>query len=386
MAMFIDEAVSRAREVARTVIARDAAQTDREARWPENGIRALQRAGLGGLVLPTTVGGLGLGLLAVARVCEEISIYCPSTALVWGMHHVGAAVLAAKATTEQSERLLVPIARGKHLTSLALSEPGTGANFYLPETQLKPGIDGSFTASGVKSFVTSGGHADSYVISTVAVEGGAPVGKFSCLVIPNAGVGIEWGPPWAGLGMRGNSSRDLGLHGVVVPCRDLLGAEGDQIWYVFKVIAPFFIAAMSGTYLGLAAGALEEARLQVMERCHSHTGAPVATNPIVQHRLGEVWAKVARTRALIYHAALAGEAGAEDALPALLSAKAEVAECVVSVVGHAMSLMGGRAYREHSRIERMHRDARAADVMAPTTDLLRMWTGRAILDLPLLAD
>jgi alkylation response protein AidB-like acyl-CoA dehydrogenase len=70
----------------------------------------------------------------------------------------------------------------------------------------------------------------------------------------------------------------------------------------------------------------------------------------------------------------------------LLSTKAEVAECVVSVVGQAMSLMGGRAYREHSRIERMHRDARAADVMAPTTDVLRIWTGRAILDLPLLAD
>jgi len=109
--------------------------------------------------------------------------------------------------------------------------------------------------------------------------------------------------------MRGNSSRDLGLHGVVVPRRDLLGAEGDQIWYVFKVVAPFFLVAMSGTYFGLAAAALEEARLHVMDRRHSHTGTPLASNPIVQHRLGELWAQVARTRALIYHAALAGEAG-----------------------------------------------------------------------------
>jgi alkylation response protein AidB-like acyl-CoA dehydrogenase len=384
--MLIDEAVSRTREIARTVVAPAAEVTDREARWPETAIRALQSAGLGGLVLPTTVGGLGLGLLAVARVCEEIAIYCPSTAISWGMHHVASAVLAAKATPDQSERLLVPIARGKHLTSLALSEPGTGANFYIPETQLKPAPDGSFTVSGTKSFVTNGGRAESYVASTVAVEGGAPVGKFSCIVISNAGPGIEWGPPWVGLGMKGNSSRDLRLDGVAVPRRDLLGTEGDQIWYVFNVVAPFFLTAMSGTYLGLAAAALEEARLDVTERRHSHTGANLASNAIVQHRLGELWARVARTRALIYHAALAAEAGAEDALPALLSAKAEVAECAVNVVNGAMSLMGGRAYRGRSKIERLQRDARAADVMAPTTDLLRMWTGRAILGLPLLAD
>jgi hypothetical protein len=35
-------------------------------------------------------------------------------------------------------------------------------------------------------------------------------------------------------------------------------------------------------------------------------------------------------------------------------------------------------------IQRLPRDARAADVMSPTTDLLYSWIGRALLDLPLL--
>ena len=53
------------------------------------------------------------------------------------MHHVGAAVLAAKATRAQTEAYLVPIARGAHIATLALSEPGTGGDFYLPESRLE---------------------------------------------------------------------------------------------------------------------------------------------------------------------------------------------------------------------------------------------------------
>jgi hypothetical protein len=33
---------------------------------------------------------------------------------------------------------------------------------------------------------------------------------------------------------------------------NLLGHEGDQIWYVFEVVAPYFLVAMAGTYLGIA--------------------------------------------------------------------------------------------------------------------------------------
>jgi isovaleryl-CoA dehydrogenase len=35
-------------------------------------------------------------------------------------------------------------------------------------------------------------------------------------------------------------------------------------------------------------------------------------------------------------------------------------------------------------VERHLRDARAAHVMSPTTDILRTWTGRALLDIPIL--
>jgi isovaleryl-CoA dehydrogenase len=48
-----------------------------------------------------------------------------------------------------------------------------------------------------------------------------------------------------------------------------------------------------------------------------------------------------------------------------------------------MTLCGGRGYTADGRRPRMLRDARASHVMAPTTDMLKSWLGRALLGLPL---
>lgn len=69
-----------------------------------------------------------------------------------------------------------------------------------------------------------------------------------------------------------------------------------------------------------------------------------------------------------------------------MSAKAEVADCVVQLVNESMTLNGGIGYRKGSNLHRMLRDARACHLMSPTTDILRVWIGRALLGQPLLAD
>jgi alkylation response protein AidB-like acyl-CoA dehydrogenase len=372
--------------IRREVLELETERVDRECLWPEKGLRALQEAGLGGLLVDRALGGLGGGLLAMARVCEAIGEACASTAMCFGMHLVATAVIAAKATDDQKERYLVPIARGKHFTSLALSEPGTGAHFYFPRTEVRPAADGHFEVTGTKSFVTSGAHADSYVVSTAAADPLAGPDQFSCVVVPKGAKGLRWGAPWHGVGMRGNSSCMAELDHVLVPRGDLLGEEGDQMWYVFHVVGPYFLIAMAGVYLGLASAALAEAVAHVGQRRHTHTASVLARSPIIQHRVGSLWSDVERTRRLVYHAARQGDEGQPDALLSIFSAKAEVADCAVRVTNEAMTLLGGIGYRQGGRPERLMRDARGAHVMAPLTDVLRQWTGRLLLRQPLLGD
>lgn len=370
-----------AREVAATVAAPRAAEGDEKALWPADTFRALADAKLLGLHVPEELGGHGQGLMALASMTEILAQACSSSAICYGMHCVGTAVIAAKPTAHHRERYLAPIAAGNHITTLSLSEPGSGVHFFLPSTALVEDGD-HYLLQGLKHFVTNGGHADSYVVSTLASD--ASHGEFSCILVDQDTPGVRWSGDWNGFGMRGNSSITMNLENARVPRRNLLGEEGDQIWFVFEVIAPYFLTAMAGTYLGIAQAALNYALDHLRSRVYTTGGEPLANAEILQHRVGQLWSRLEAARQLTYAAAYAGDSGDPGAMPAILSSKAEVSDVAVDVVNEVMTLCGGVAYRENSVLTRLLRDVRASHVMAPPTDLLRLWTGRALLGQPLL--
>jgi isovaleryl-CoA dehydrogenase len=378
------ELVGRTREIAQGVVRARAEIEDQDALWPAPAMGALAEAGLTGLLAPESSGGHGQGMLGLVAASQELARESPSVALCFAMHCVATAVINAKATARQREELLEPIAAGLHLTTLALSEPGTGSHFWIPETRLEPAA-GGFRMTGTKSFVTNGAEVDSYVVSTVATGGGVPgQGEFSLVVVDGDTPGMEWQDPWRGLGMRANSSRSVELAGVFVPGHRLLGEQGDQLWYVFEVVAPLFLMAMAGTYIGVAAECVDAARAHLGGRRHTHTGELLGASPVLAHRLGEMWLTLESARQLVTSAAQRADAGDPDALIPVLACKVAAAQAAVDVANEAMTLSGGAAYRDNSKLARMLRDARASHVMAPTTDMLLTWIGRALLKMPLL--
>lgn len=372
-----------AREVTASVIAPNAAAVDREAKWPKASLQALGDAGLMGLHIPKRLGGHEQGLLALAVLGETIAEGCASSALCYAMHCVGTAVIVAKASSYQEDRYLVPIVEKQHVTTLALSEQGTGSHFYFPQTQLN--LQGDvYRVNGVKQFVTNGGHADSYVISTQASDPDSEAGDFSCLIVDRDSRGITWTGDWSGLGMRGNSSRAMNLDNVEVPAANLLGQEGDQIWYTFEVVAPYFLVAMAGAYLGIAQAALAVARQYIQERRYAHSGERLADVAILQYRIAEMATAVQKSRGLLHHAAYLGDMGDGEAMINIMMAKADAADLAATITNDAMTCCGGSAYRDNSELARMLRDARAAHVMSPTTDMLKTWCGRLLLGRPLM--
>jgi alkylation response protein AidB-like acyl-CoA dehydrogenase len=369
--------------VAREVLAPGAEAIDRAALWPAGALRALGDAGLMGLLVPRPAGGEGQGLLGLVAVTEALARACSSTAMCFGMHCVGTAAIAAKATAFQRDRYLTAIAEGRHVTTLALSEPATGSHLYFSETRVRSDGD-AYVVDGVKTFVTNGGFADSYVISTVASEPDAKFGEFSCLIVDAASEGLAWQEPWRGFGMRGNSSRGFRMDAVRVPRRNLLGEEGDQVWYVFEVVTPYFLMAMSAVYLGIARSALDLTVAHLKSRRTPQSDGTLADVPELQLELAEMWAAVTACRHLVHDAARRGDEGDQAALPSLYMSKAAAAEMVVAVTNQAMTLCGGIAYRENAHLARLLRDARASHVMAPTTHMLKQWTARTLLGRPLL--
>jgi alkylation response protein AidB-like acyl-CoA dehydrogenase len=201
--MNTNELVNIASEIARDVATKESITADKNGTWVSETMQALKDSKLTGLVVPSVYGGLGKGLFELVKVSEELGKAYSSAGLCFGMHCVGTAVIAAKATEWQQKQYLEAIAAGKHITTLALSETGTGSHFYFPQTPLIAVTDDDFVVSGAKSFVTNGGHADSYVVSTLGASAEAEPDQFSCILVDSNMPGIEWGNEWDGLGMRG---------------------------------------------------------------------------------------------------------------------------------------------------------------------------------------
>ena len=110
----------------------------------------------------------------------------------------------------------------------------------------------------------------------------------------------------------------------------------------------------------------------------------LADAPVIQFKIAELWAKLEQARQAVYKAARLGDAGDPGALPSILMSKAISGEAAVDLCNEAMTLCGGSGYGENGKLTRLLRDARASHVMAPTTNILKLWAGRAILGLPIL--
>jgi alkylation response protein AidB-like acyl-CoA dehydrogenase len=75
--------------------------------------------------------------------------------------------------------------------------------------------------------------------------------------------------------------------------------------------------------------------------------------------------------------------GRADATMRVLESKAAAGESAAEVADIAMRVCGGSAFRKDLGVERVYRDARAALVMGPTTDVLYDFIGKLACGLPL---
>ncbi len=180
---------------------------DRQARWPSEGLAALAQTGLLGLTVPATLGGAAQGPRTFATVLSTLAEQCASTGMIYLMHICGTQVIAGAPSFGQRDDVLKAIAAGKHLSTLAFSEKGSRSHFWAPVSQARAAGDGC-KVSADKSWVTSAGHADSYVVSTLAAGATGPTAS-TLYFVPKGAPGFTVAGQWAGLGLRGNASTPM---------------------------------------------------------------------------------------------------------------------------------------------------------------------------------
>ena len=215
--------VEEVRLIADQSIAPHAADVDAAAQFPQTSIETLAKSGFLGLNVPTEYGGMGQGLRVACAVLDEIAQRCASTALIYLMHLCGTACYTAYPAPTQDT--LRQVANGKHLTTLAWSERGSRSHFWAPTSQAQQ-HDGRVILNATKSWVTSAGIADSYVVSTRTSGGQEPTDTMLYLVLKED-PGFTVSGPWNSLGMRGNASAPMELRECAISAERALCKPSD---------------------------------------------------------------------------------------------------------------------------------------------------------------
>jgi alkylation response protein AidB-like acyl-CoA dehydrogenase len=356
-------------------VAPAAEEIDRTGAFPHDALKAFGKAGLLGLVSSSEVGGMGESQRAATLVVERIAAACASTAMVVCMHYAGTAVIEAHGPLAVREA----IARGEHITTLAFSEQGSRSHFWAP-TSTATDTEGGVRLDAQKSWVTSAGQADSYVWSSRPL---AAEGQSAIWLVPAETVGLTIPFQFDGMGLRGNHSSPVTAEGVVVPGENMLGADGDGFNVMMGIVLPYFQLMNAGFSVGTMEAATTKAIQHVTGTKLEHLGQLLADLPTIRAYLSRMRIKTDMCRALLLDALVALEGGREDAMLRILEVKAAAGEASTEVTDLAMRVCGGAAFRKEVGVERHFRDARAATVMAPTTDVLYDFIGKAVCGIPL---
>lgn len=381
----------RAGTVATEVVASRATTIDGGV-YPADSLRDLWREGLLNMTVPAASGGGGADLLSQVLVTETLAQHCSSTALCFHMHESAMQLLAR--VDEDSGTLpatLKDIVANFRLCTYATSEAGSGSHWWHMD-QFAERADGGYRISAVKSWATSAGQVDHYVVPLRA-NPHADHNELTLFLVPGRDSGVTPIGTWDGSGMRGNHSTPVRFD-LTVPESARLGASGYGFPLLFAYGLPAFQLGLAAVYLGIAQAAYDAAVVALRGRVYSDQRRPKSHSEVVQREVAEMKLRIDSVRALLYVVAgsvvsreRAGEnlvdlLGEHDLVLALAETKVAATEAAVAVTDTALRMCGGSAYKRGHVIERLFRDARAGAVMGPDNDSLKDLVGKRSVGIP----
>lgn len=370
-------------------IAPRAAEYDRENRFAEESLRALQRSGYAALTVPTEFGGLGVGLYDLVRAQERLAMGDAAVALSIGM---SLTILAQQATNRTwplpiYERVMRAAGERGALVNSVASEPNLGSPSRggKPETVAIPQPDGGWRITGHKTFSSLAPLLDFIIVTATIQDGTDVVGRF----VVERGAGIHVRETWDSLGMRATGSHDMLFEGAYAAPDSLLGrtggggeAERSGAANGVPTPNPYFALPVSAVYLGAAAEAHQAAVRWAARRVPPALGHPLTELESIRDKFAQNEVQLRAARMMLLDTARRAEASGktmDDALKLdIYVAKHTATNNAIAVVDRAMRVVGGAALASGNPIERAYRNVRAGLLHPPADDItsrtLAAWT------------
>jgi len=364
-----------AREFAAREIEPNAAEWDREHRFPRDVFARLAELGLMGTCIPEEYGGAGADFLSYILVLEELSRADAGVGVTVAVHTSAVTLpLLAFGTDEQRSRFVPPLARGEHLGAFALTEAEAGSDAGALRTRAEPDGDG-WRITGAKQWITNGRYAGTFLLFARTDQETPGARGVSAFVLDADHVSVTRDEEK--LGLNSSTTNDIVVEGALVGRDRLLGEEG----HGFRIA----MATLDGGRIGIAAQAVgiaqaayDVAREYAKER-HAF-GRPISEFQAIQHKLANMATEIDAARLLTYRAATLRERG-EPHTEAGAKAKLFASEMARRQTGEAIQILGGYGYTKEFPVERYYRDAKITEIYEGTSEIQRLVIARSILGL-----
>jgi butyryl-CoA dehydrogenase len=362
-----------ARAFAREHLAPNAAEWDREARFPAEAIAEMGTLGFMGMLVPEDDGGAGADHVAYALALEEIAAGDGATSTIMSVHNsVGCMPILKFGSAEQRRRFLGPLARGEMLAAFCLTEPEAGSDAAAIRTRARR-AGNAYVLSGTKQFITSGRHADVAIVFAVTDPAAGKKG-ISAFIVPTGTPGWRVARLEKKLGQRASDTAQIVFEEMELTPDLLLGAEGEGYRVALANLegGRIGIAAQS---VGMARSAHEAALAYAKER--RSFGKPIIEHQAVAFRLADMATRIEAARQLVLHAAALRDAGA-PCLKEAAMAKLFASEMAERVCSDAIQIHGGYGYLADFPVERIYRDVRVCQIYEGTSDIQRLVIARQL--------
>ncbi|KAL0253905.1 hypothetical protein I308_101283 [Cryptococcus tetragattii IND107] len=351
-----------------------AAEIDKTNKLPQDIFPKLGEMGLLGVTVPEKWGGLGLGYLEHTIAMEEISRASASVALSYGAHsNLLVNQLVRWGTEEQLSKYLPPLLTGKHIGSLAMSEPNAGSDVVSMRTNAVKGDKGEgWTMNGSKCWITNAPVSSTFLIYAKSDTNVVPSKGMTAFLVEKGWKGFEVGESLDKFGMRGSPTAELFFDNVKIPEENVLGEVGKGASVLMSGL-DLERLVLSGGPLGIMQAALDMALDYTHER--KQFGKQIGTFQLMQGKLADMYTKLSASRAYVYAVARACDAGKisrRDCAGAILYSSDRAVEVAIE----AQQCLGGNGYINDYPAGRLIRDSRLYTVGAGTQEIRRMLIGR----------
>ena len=365
-----------AREFARDEIAPHSDAWDRDAIFDRGIITRLGELGFLGMLIPESLGGLGLDTCTYLVALEEIAAVDASVAVAMSVHNsLPTQMLLRWGSEEQQDRYLKPMARGEWLGAFALSEPDAGSDAASMHAQAVRDGD-CWVLNGTKAWVSSGSHAEVILAMARTDKPGDRRGArgISAFIVTPDLPGFKVGKKEDKMGLRASPTVQLVFENLRVPAANLLGAEGSGFIYAMQSLDNGRLG-ISAQSIGIARAALEIATSYAAER--RQFGKPIKEFQAIQFKLADMATRITAARALLYAAASAKDRG-EPITQFSSMSKLMASETAMWVTTQAIQILGGYGYVRDYPVERLFRDAKVTELYEGTSEIQRIVIAREL--------